>query len=375
MKQSFKFLNSIFEESQLIFDKKKISSELLNCVKFNSIVLGIVRPSNKNQIISLVKKCQIKKIKLYVYSTGNNWGYGSKNPVCDGCLLVDLSDMKNIINYDFRVGNVVIEPGVTQGSLCDYLLGANDEYIINATGAGPNCSVIGNCLERGFGVGYFNESFDTVISLEVVLPNGDLIETGYSHFKDSNVSGIRSFGIGPDLNGIFAQSNLGIVVSAKIKLQKKPEYCELMVCGLKSYDSVFSVVDKISDLKSNNILPNTVQIFNKLRMVSVLMGKSNLDENQISEKDINFYSKKYSLSEWNILSVVWGKKAQVKVMKSEIKKSLNSDCSRLVFFSSSKIKLLKKFPNLLSFVTRLNIKELADSLEGSFNFLMGDHLI
>jgi hypothetical protein len=74
MKKNFKFLSSIFNESQIIFDEALVLSELLNCVGVESSVLGIVRPTDKFQIASLIKECQSRKIECYVFSTGNNWG-------------------------------------------------------------------------------------------------------------------------------------------------------------------------------------------------------------------------------------------------------------------------------------------------------------
>src|ERR1700748_2158092 len=57
--------------------------------------------------------CTEHHIRLYVVSTGRNWGFGSKVPVSDVEILLSLSLMNRIIGYDATFGTVRIEPGVT----------------------------------------------------------------------------------------------------------------------------------------------------------------------------------------------------------------------------------------------------------------------
>ena len=47
--------------------------------------------------------------------------------------------------------------------------------------------------------------------MEIVLPDGEVIHTGFGRYKASKVSKITRWGVGPHMDGLFSQSNLGIV--------------------------------------------------------------------------------------------------------------------------------------------------------------------
>jgi hypothetical protein len=47
---------------------------------------------------------------------------------------------------------VTLEPGVTQARLHEFLCDGKYPYLVPVTGAGPNCSIVGNAIERGYGI-------------------------------------------------------------------------------------------------------------------------------------------------------------------------------------------------------------------------------
>lgn len=51
----------------------------------------VLRPSSEDEVRRIVGLANEHRIALYPFSTGKNWGLGSKLPVIDGCVLVDLS--------------------------------------------------------------------------------------------------------------------------------------------------------------------------------------------------------------------------------------------------------------------------------------------
>jgi 4-cresol dehydrogenase (hydroxylating) len=50
-------------------------------------------------------------------------------------------------------------------------------FLVPVTGAGPSCSVVANALERGFGVTPITDHFGAIISMKVVLPDGEIYES------------------------------------------------------------------------------------------------------------------------------------------------------------------------------------------------------
>ena len=53
---------------------------------------------------------------------------------------------------------------------------------MDATGASPDCSIVGNTMERGFGHTPMGDHCGNACGFEVVLPTGECIETGFSRF-------------------------------------------------------------------------------------------------------------------------------------------------------------------------------------------------
>lgn len=87
---------------------------------------------------------------LYPYSTGRNWGLGSRKPSRPTDALVDLRRLAAIRELDRVRGFAVIEPGVTQQALARAL--HDTDWTFNVTGSCADTSVLGNALERGVGI-------------------------------------------------------------------------------------------------------------------------------------------------------------------------------------------------------------------------------
>ena len=121
---------------------------------FRAGVLSVValRPERADQIPKLVKVAAQQRIGLNPISTGRNWGYGAVSPVKPGCAVLDLSDLCAIRVVDAEFGLVELEPGVTQGMLAEYLQAHNIDRMVPVRGGGPDCSLVGNALERGYGL-------------------------------------------------------------------------------------------------------------------------------------------------------------------------------------------------------------------------------
>ena len=362
---------SILPKEQIIDDKDGIAMILRNCIDVVKTISCVLIPVTKQEVISIVLECRKKNLSYYCFSTGNNWGYGSKNPVFDSDVLIDLSQLDTIIDVSEELCVARIEPGVTQGDLSLYLREKNLDLLVNVTGAGPNCSILGNSLERGFGVGLHNESFDQLIDLEVLLPNGDVIKTGYGHFEENSLSHIRGHGIGPDLKGLFAQSNLGIVLEATIKLQRKPKYCELMVLHCEDDSSMLSFLEEVRELKHAGVFTNTVQFFNNLRVISVLKGKPDLSQTHISQSIIEDFSKRYSLSKWSGMTILCGDKKLVSYKKKLVLKKAKKNSMKVDFYSEKKILFLKKHSILLSKIKGYDLSPFLSSLHQAFNLFNG----
>ncbi len=129
-------------------------------------------------------------------SSGKNWGYGSRVPPRDG-VLVDLGRLNRIVDFSEELAYVTVEPGVTQRQLYQFLPERSSQLWMDATGASPDCSIVGNTMERGFGHTPMGDHCSNVCGLEVVLGSGDVIETGFARFDNGRTGALQPLGRRP----------------------------------------------------------------------------------------------------------------------------------------------------------------------------------
>lgn len=186
----------------------------------------VVRLSNEEQILQTIMAANQSHIPLYPFSTGKNWGLGSKLPVKADCVLVDLTQMNRIIEVNSEFGYALIEPGVTQSQLADYLTEHFPDLSLNFTGSFGHTSIVGNVLERGDGV---HARIDDLLGVRGIFGNGKRFEVGglWKYVGSEIPSHHSRYFAGPDLLGLFSQSNFGIITQMAFRLIHKPERCHI----------------------------------------------------------------------------------------------------------------------------------------------------
>ncbi|MBP2477759.1 4-cresol dehydrogenase (hydroxylating) [Crossiella equi] len=176
-------------------------------------VLEVLRPRTPEEVQKIIATAA--GASFHVYSTGRNWGLGSREPVRDGVVTLDLSGMDGIRALDTEQGFAVVEPGVTQARLAQALEGT--DRIVNLTASSAHTSVVGNTLDRGVGLRGPRER--DLLGLEVVLPDGELVRVGWW----PGTGPAYAPGLGPSLLHAFVQSGLGVVTAAAVRLHPRPE--------------------------------------------------------------------------------------------------------------------------------------------------------
>lgn len=223
-------------------------------------IKGVCSPSSYDEVNGLMQLLLGYKgdISLYPVSTGKNWGYGSKNPVANNCILVDLAKMNKIIDINYKTGIAIIEPGVTQKKLTQAIKGSG--FRLNVTNAASETSIVGNALERGIGTS--RSRVEDVIGMEVILGNGNTIRVGglWPVTSDNEVALSYSHGIGPNLMPLFFQSNFGIVTKMAVSLIPENEKYSLIKCAFKK-EKLAAVYEFIRYLYDQNILNTYFKIY------------------------------------------------------------------------------------------------------------------
>jgi 4-cresol dehydrogenase (hydroxylating) len=230
--------------------------------------LAVLRPLSHGEVVAVVRSAGDFDIPLYALSTGRNWGYGDACPSGPGQVVVDLGGMQRILAADASLAYAVIEPGVTQAQLAGYLAEHRLPLWMDCTGAGPDTSLVGNILERGFGHTPYGNRLLHMAGMRIVLANGDTLETGFGHFAHASATHLYPYGVGPWLDGLFTQSNFGIVTSLGIWLMPQAPAVSHLVASVADFGAIAAVVDALRPLRLDGTLRSVAHIGNDLRVLS-----------------------------------------------------------------------------------------------------------
>ena len=188
------------------------------------IASGAVAPDSVEQVQQVVKIANAHKIPIYPIATGRNLGYGGSAPAYSGSVVLDLKRMNRILEVDERNASCLVEPGVSYFDLCRHIEERGYNLWVDVPDPGWG-SVMGNALDHGGGytTALYRNHFDAHCGMEVVLANGELLRTGMGALPGAKTWQQFKFGTGPWIDGIFSQSNFGIVTKIGFWLMPIPD--------------------------------------------------------------------------------------------------------------------------------------------------------
>ncbi len=336
-------------------------------------MLAALRPTDTNDVASIVRIAARHRQQLYPISTGNNWGYGSALPVQDGCVLLDLRGMNRILDFDEASGVVTLEPGVTQGMLSDYLQRRGLPFMVPTTGAGPDCSLLGNALERGYGITPHSDHFGAVMSLQAVLANGDIYRPLLAELGGAAVDCVFKWGVGPYLDGLFAQGNAGIVTRMSIALARRPEAInaflfsvehdadlEQTVCAVQAIlRQLVGVTGSINVMNTHRILAMTVAYPQELAVNGLLPQAVVAD-----------FARRNKIGAWTCVGALYGDPAVVAAARKVVKRLLRGTAAQgLQFFTPKGAARLKALT--ARFLPGSQLARRAATLDASLQIMAG----
>lgn len=334
---------------------------------------AVLRPADREAVQGLVRIANRFGIPLYPFSSGKNWGYGSRAPVRDG-VLVDLSRLNRIIDFDEDLAFVTIEPGVTQRQLQEFLAEQHSRLWMDATGASPDCSIIGNTMERGFGHTPMGDHCANACALGVVLPTGEYIETGFARFGAQKAGALGRWGNGPSLDGLFSQSNFGIVTQMSVWLMPAPEHFEAFFFLTQDERGLGPIVDALRPLRLNGTLRSAMHIGNDYKVLAAtsqypwteMSGRTPLDRETARR-----LRRQATVGAWNGSGGLYGTKRQVREAKRLIRRALAGRVDRLQFVDERLIAIMQRFAKPFRLVSGWDVTRTLSVLTPVYGLLRG----
>lgn len=289
-------------------------------------------PASTSDVVEIVRRARVIGRPVFPLSTGMNWGYRFDLPVSRGYDVVDLRRMNRIINANkISESNpiAVIEPGVTQIQLYEFLENHAPSLMFNVTGSAAGTSIVGASLDRG--VGYLGARREDLFGLEVVTGSGEVLKTGFRRLgEDSPLAHCHPYGLGPMLDGLFFQGNFGIVTSACFKLALKQPCRIAMTLSLRDKKTLALFLDKLAALKRLGVIRSVPHVGNRVRTHSTLapglarhFAHQWHFEGSRLEDEVRAALAIVAPSDWSAVVPISGTKLQVKAALVEVRRVLS----------------------------------------------------
>ena len=174
--------------------------------------------------------------------------------------------MNRILEIDEKLAFAVVEPGVSYQTMYDELVRRGNKLMLDVTSGPPQGGMIGNALDKGAGYTPYFDHFGFSCGLEIVLGNGEILRTGDGALEFDTLANWHTskYTFGPILDGLFAQSNYGIVTRMGIWLLPRPPAVRSFHFAFPDDDDLEQIIELCRPLKLSNFVPTLFRVSNDL---------------------------------------------------------------------------------------------------------------
>ena len=217
----------------------------------------VVRPGSAQEVSAILKVANYYKLPVHTWGGGSG-SQGGALPMAGGIIL-DTKRMNKLIEIDLESHTITAETGMIFQQLEWY---ANEKgFSCMHIPSCLTCGTIGGALgHRGIGIlsTKYGKIDDMCVSMEVVLPNGDII----------NTLPVPKHAAGPDLNQIFigSEGTLGVITKATFKLFEQPECRKHRAFLFPDMTSGFAAGRDIMQ----KVKPSIMRFFDEAETVSII---------------------------------------------------------------------------------------------------------
>ncbi len=243
----------------------------------------VVLPKNAEEVQRLVRLANEKRLPVTPCSSGVHF-YGNTIPVQAGIVL-DLKRMNKILAIDDRNRMVRIEPGVTWSEL-QLELQKHDLMAMVPLFPHPLKSALASHLDREPTLIPKFEYTDTLVTMEMVLPDGELFRTGSAcvpGFPDKSLAqGVNPSGPGDFMwNRLFqgAQGTLGVATWVQCKIEYRPKINKTFCIPFNNLADAVNFTYKLQ----RRMVGEECLILNKFNLAAMLARKWNSDFDTLKE--------------------------------------------------------------------------------------------
>ena len=260
MKNYNKISQELLKELKLVFDRNFIftETEILNEYSHDETENlsyppeVLLKPGDSSEVCAIMKFAFENKIP--VTPIGARTGLSGGALCLFGGIGLSMERFNKIISIDEDNLQLVVEPGVITQELQQEVAKKGLYYAPDPASRGT-CYIGGNIAENSGGprAVKYGVTKDFVLNLEVVLPNGKIIQTGADTLKNSTGYNLTQLMVG-------SEGTLGIVTKATLKLIPLPSLNKLI---LVPFRSALDACAAVSSIFKAGIVPSAMEFMER----------------------------------------------------------------------------------------------------------------
>ena len=276
---------------------------------------AVLYPGSTGDVQAIVRAANEHKVQLYPTSTGNNIGLGTRSAPSAGMVVLDLGKrMNRILEIDDTLGYAAVEPGVSFQAMADELQRRGGTWMASTTSGPPQGGMLGNALDKGAGYGPYFDHFGFSCGMEIVLGDGKLIRTGdgsIDHDPEQLPNWhVSKYSFGPILDGLFAQSNYGIVTRLGVWLLPRPPVIRSFHFTFPDDEDLGEIIELCRPLKMSNFVPTLFRVANDIYLIgseqpSPVYERSGGTE-AITDDERKALQNEHGLGAWTVSGAFYG---------------------------------------------------------------------
>ncbi|MEW6355810.1 MAG: FAD-linked oxidase C-terminal domain-containing protein [Planctomycetota bacterium] len=207
-------------------------------------------PTSTRQVSDVVRFLHKQQVPFVPRGAGTNLSGGT---VCKDAVIIELSRINRILEIDYENQRAVVEPGVVNLHLVNEV--ARNGYLYAPDPASQKVSTMGGNIGENSGGPHclkYGVTTNHVLGLEVVLPDGEVIQVGGKALDSP----------GYDLTGVLvgSEGTFGIATKIIVRIIRQPEAIKTM---LAIFDSLQDAADTVSAIIAAGIVPATLEMLDR----------------------------------------------------------------------------------------------------------------
>ncbi len=304
---------------------------------YTGVAGAIVKPKSTKEVSNIIKYSYEKNISC-IPQGGNTGLVGGQIPFSKNHIVISLERLSKIREINNINQSITVEAGLILSNLQKICEENNLLFPLSLASEG-SCSVGGNIATNAGGVAvlHYGNTRELVMGLEMVLPNGSVINNLKTLIKDNTGYSLKDLFIG-------SEGTLGVITAATLKVFPKPKRVYTALIAVNSPKESIKILNYI---KSNFSIPLTA--FELMNNFSIELVKEHMN-------DILIPIEKFK---WLILiefSSVEDSKDEKDKIENILNKILNENIAKDIFIAQS-LKQTKNMWNIRESISEAQKKE------------------